>query len=113
MAWARGGVSQEPEDEKNPYHDTRKFWRNKLKGDCVEMLIRDGWNVYTRGFPTIFAEKGNFMRMIVVKPAVQFGKRVKVGLRREKLSQAFFKCFGVKYEIWEQAEEAPKEGDWL
>lgn len=102
----------EDEGQEADYHGVRRFWRDRAKGQCVEALVKDGWRVYSRGFPTFVAEKGNFMRLIVVKPSVNLGRGVMMGKGKDSLSKAFYKCFGVKYEIWDQPEVEPKEDEW-
>lgn len=92
---------------------TRKFWRDRTKGQCVEALRRDGWKVYSRGFPTFVAEKGSFMRLIVINPRVTLGRGVWLGKGKDALSQAFFKCFGVKYEVWDQPAPEATDKDWV
>jgi len=100
----------EPEDS---YQKTRQFWRDHFKGRCVEELQRDGWRVYTRGFPTVIAEKGNFLRMIVVSPRVTLGRGGWMGKNRDALSRVFFKCFGVKYEVWNDPDSEVNEKEWV
>lgn len=100
-------------DEESLGQTTRRFWRDRYKGQCIRELQADGWRVYTKGFPTIIAEKGCFMRMIVVNPRVNLGKNVTLGLGKRALSEVFFRCFGVKYEVWENPEPEVKDGDWV
>lgn len=95
------------------YRGGRKFWRDRAKGQCIDALVRDGWRVYTRGFPTIVAEKGNFMRLIVVNPRVTLGRGAWLGKGKDALSKVFLKCFGVKYEVWGQPDAVPKEDDFV
>lgn len=92
---------------------TRRFWRDRFKGLCIKQLQKDGWRVYTKGFPTVVAEKGNFMRLIVVSPRTNLGRGVFLGKGKDVLSKAFFKCFGVKYEIWENQAPETKEEEWV
>lgn len=106
MAWPGGGVTDTPSY-------IRRSWKKPLMADCVLTLKRDGWQVYTRGMPTVIAEKGNFMRMIVVDAKVVFGKGRMLSRNRQALSEAFYKCFGVKFEIWNNPEEPKKEEEWV
>lgn len=81
--------------------------------DCIESLRKDGWSVYTRGMPSVIAEKGCFMRMIVVTPKVNLGKGVMLGRGKDALSRAFYKCFGIKYEVWGGVERFPEDREWV
>lgn len=105
-------VDDDDEDDyeaRRPF--TRRFWKDRLKGQCVEQLNKDGWRVYTRGFPTVIAEKGNFVRMIVVRSSLQSTVPGSMGKHKDALSRVFLKCFGVKYEVWEDAEMDPADDE--
>ena len=79
-----------------------------------EELERDGWVVYMSGFPNMAAEKEGKMKFFVVNPVVQENPVV-LGRRRDLLSEAFKRCFGVAFESYadEKGEEVPVPRKWL
>ena len=89
-----------------------RLGRDRLLAHAVEDLQRDGWEVYKRGFPTLAAVKDCQMRLIVVHPLVTY-EPVVLGSGKDALSEAFYKCFGVKYEVWENPEPDPEPKSWM
>lgn len=81
--------------------------------DCLDTLKKDGWTCYTRGLPNVIAEKGCFMRMIVLRPKMNVAKGWWLGKGRDALSRAFYKCFGIRYEVWDVPAEGMSEEEWI
>jgi hypothetical protein len=52
------------------------------------------------------------MRMIVTNPQVTYGQVV-LGGGKDAMSDAFERCFGVKYELWENQEPEPEPKTWI
>lgn len=103
---AGGGVTDSPSY-------LRVNRKDALMRDCINTLVNEGWSVYTRGMPTVIAEKGCFMRLIVLRPKVNVGKGWWLGKGRDALSRAFYKCFGVKFEVWDMPEGATLDEEWV
>jgi hypothetical protein len=101
-----GGVTDSPSY-------LRRNRKDALMRDCLDTLTRDGWRCYTRGFPAVVAEKGCFMRLIVLRPKVRIDRGLWLGKGRDALSRAFYKCFGVKFEVWDMPEGEKLEEDWV
>jgi hypothetical protein len=79
---------------------------------AVEDLTAEGYEVYKRGFPTLAAVKDCQMRLIVINPLVNYGPVV-LGSGKDALSDAFYRCFGVKYEVWDNQEPEPEPKSWI
>ena len=97
---------------KRPYVKDLRLGRFKLLQHAVETLQSEGWQVFKRGFPTLVAYKNCEMRFIVINPLVTFGPVV-LGSGKDALSEAFYKTFGVKYEVWENPEEDSEPKSWM
>lgn len=52
------------------------------------------------------------MRMFVVNPLVTF-RPVVLGAGKDSMSDAFYRCFGVQYEIYENQEPEPEPKKWM
>jgi hypothetical protein len=62
--------------------------------------------------PNVIAEKGCFMRLIVLRPKGNVAKGYWLGKGRDALSRVFFKCFGVRFEVWDKP-EGWKDEEWV
>lgn len=76
----------------------------RLKKELREKLEAEGYAVYSAGWPQISAEKDGKMRFFVLNPIVT-DIPVVLGKKRDLLSEAFKRCFGVEFEIWADAKE--------
>lgn len=88
-----------------------RLGRRKLLTYAVEDLEKDGWVVFKRGFPSLVAVKNCEMRMIVVNPLVDYGPVI-LGSGKDALSDAFYRCFGVQYEIYQNPEPEKEPRQW-
>lgn len=89
-----------------------RIGKAKLLHYCVTDLRKDGWEVYKRGFPSLVAVKNCELRMIVINPLVTYGPVI-LGGGKDAMSEAFYRCWGVKYEIFENPGGEPRPKKWI